>query len=93
MICLRCGYCCKYYVVVVINDPSKPLEEDNLISHMGTGEPCKHLKGERPGEYSCAIHEEPCYEETPCFRHGQVERSPDTPCRIGKHMLSKEESK
>ena len=86
MICLRCGYCCRAYTVVIVDDPEKGIVEDNLILHDGDGTPCKHLRGDKPGEYSCALHDYPWYKKTPCFQHGQIERS-NTNCRIGEYML------
>jgi len=89
MKCLRCGYCCIRYAVIIVDDPSKGIEPDNLIVHEGKGIPCKHLKGNKPGEYSCAIHNRPYYNETPCFQHGQIERNIDAPCRMGKYVIEK----
>jgi len=88
LICVRCGYCCKRLLVVVVDDPSKGLEEDNLIVHNGQGNPCKHLEGSGPGEYSCAVHDFPWYPDTPCFAHTQIE-SGNTICRMGKYVLDK----
>lgn len=92
MKCLRCGYCCKNYLVVVVDDPSKGIQEDNLIAHLGDGSPCKHLQGDSPGQYKCAIHDEPFYDETPCFNHSQIERK-DSPCRMGVYVLEKQKEK
>jgi len=89
MICLRCGYCCLTSWVVIVDDPEKGPEEGNLKGINCLEESCPHLRGDTVGEYGCAIHNYPWYEETPCFSHGQIERSPDTPCRMGSHLLSK----
>lgn len=91
MICLKCGYCCQHLFVVIVDDPTKGISEDNLIVHGQNGEKnnCKHLKGDKPGEYSCALHDEEWYKETPCFQHGQIERSPDDLCRMGAHIMKK----
>ncbi len=69
MVCVKCGYCCHKYAVVIIDDPEKGLVEENLIIHKGDG-PCKHLRGDKPGEYSCAVHDYPWYNRTPCFSYG-----------------------
>ena len=89
MICIRCGYCCKNYFVVIVKDPSKGIKEDNLTVHNGQGNACPHLEGDEPREYACAIHDESWYKETPCFSHGQIERG-NTNCRMGEYILNKE---
>lgn len=86
MKCLRCGYCCIKYMVVIVDDPALGLAEDNLIIK-NTDEWCKHLVGNKPGEYSCAIHDYPWYDQTPCWQYTQVELSLDDPCRTGEWML------
>jgi len=90
MICLRCGYCCKYHWVMIIKDPEKGIREDNIIEHLGQGEPCIHLGGDRPGEYFCKVHDKDWYKDTPCYSHGQIEKG-NTACRLGSHILAKEE--
>jgi len=90
MICLRCGYCCKKYAVVIVDNPDKGICESNLICYMGDSQ-CKHLRGDKPGEYSCAVHDRPWYEETPCFEFGQIEKDPGFPCRVGVKVLEMEE--
>jgi len=87
MKCLHCGYCCKWLWVPIIADPEKGIIEDNVKVHMGNGNPCQHLRGNKPGEYSCAVHAEPWYKETPCASHAQIEDSPDHPCRMGVYQL------
>lgn len=86
MICLRCGYCCINYCVVIVDDPEKGIEKDNFVVHEGNREPCKHLGGDKLGEYFCKIHDRPWYNETPCYNHGQIEKG-NTECRIGRHRL------
>ena len=66
---------------VVADDPEKGLVEENLIVNEGTGEPCKHLTGNGPGNYCCAVHDRDWYSETPCFDHTQIE-SKNSPCRM-----------
>jgi len=88
MKCLRCGYCCKNMMVVIVDDPDKEIAEDNLITHLGEGKSCKHLVGDTTGEYSCAIHDKLWYKETPCFAHGQIENNVDDVCRMGEYILS-----
>jgi len=86
MKCLRCGYCCKNLSVAIVNDPEKGLTENNLDFHWGRGKKCKHLRGDKPGEYSCFLHDKPWYKDTPCFKHVQFERK-DCNCRIGISVL------
>jgi hypothetical protein len=88
MQCLHCGWCCKHLAVVIVNDPKKGIAEDNLEMHDGQGNSCKHLRGEKVGEYYCAIHNEIWYNETPCAKHTQFEYR-DSPCRIGAALLAK----
>lgn len=71
---------------MIIDDPEKGISEDNIIAHEGNG-PCKHLDGNKPGEYSCKIHNKPWYKETPCYSHGQIEKSPTDECRMGIYIL------
>lgn len=88
MICLRCGQCCTTHWVVIVDDPDKGPVDDNLICRED-GKPCKHLLGDKMGEYSCAVHDKPWYKKTPCFSHGQIEQT-DSPCRLGEYLLNKE---
>lgn len=92
MICLRCGYCCHNYVVVIVDNPELGIQESNLTTQGMVRKPCKHLRGDKPGEYSCAIHDYPWYPETPCFDFGQIEVG-NTECRIGQYMLNQENAK
>lgn len=87
MKCLRCGHCCHWHWVIIVDDPEKGICENNILEHRGQGKRCKHLRGDTPGDYSCAIHDYSWYEQTPCFRHGQIERSPDEPCRLGVYIM------
>jgi len=75
-------------MVMIVDDPEKGLAEDNIIAHMGNG-PCKHLLGDKAGEYSCAIHNKKWFKNTPCFSHGQIEATSDDLCRIGEYHLKR----
>ena len=86
MKCLRCGYCCKKYCVAIVNDPEKGIVDDNLIMYDGNGQ-CRHLRGNKPGEYSCIVHNKQWYKKTPCYSHIQFERTLNDVCRIGKAIL------
>lgn len=89
MRCLRCGHCCQSSLVTIVVDPARGVELDNLKAINTSEERCPHLRGSVPGEYSCAVHDEPWYPETPCWAHGQIERSPDDPCRMGEWILKR----
>ena len=87
MICIRCGYCCQHYSVMIVDDPEKGIMDGNIIHHKGDG-PCKHLIGNKVGEYSCAIHDKPWYSETPCYNHTQIGKE-NAVCRMGEFILKK----
>lgn len=89
MRCVRCGYCCHHYPVVIISDPEKGFVEGNFEVHKGNGEPCKYLKGGKPGEYECTVHTRPWYEDTPCARHATI-FGDKIACQLGEHILSEE---
>ena len=73
-------------MVIIVDDPKKGISQDNLIAHNGDGKPCQHLQGDKPGEFSCALHDYPWYKETPCFSHGQIEQE-NSNCRLGEYVL------
>lgn len=77
-------------LVVIVDDPELGIDPENLKS-IGLKVPdrCQHLQGDRPGEHSCSVHHFPWYGETPCATHGQIEKSPDDECRMGRHILDK----
>ena len=72
-------------MVGIVDNPQNGIQEGNLIVHDGGG-PCKHLTGDKPGEYECAVHHFKWYKKTPCFAHTQIENG-DTPCRMGVYIL------
>lgn len=86
MKCLRSGQCCIALDVIIVDDPTLGIIESNL-KHKPSGIKCQHLVGDSAGHYSCAIHSESWYVDTPCYRHSQVEQS-DSPCRVGNHLLN-----
>lgn len=94
MKCLRCGYCCTPYDVIV---PLKDLPDDyydNLESynledyakHKPAGEKCWNLSFDESGKAVCLIHEEEFYVDCPCDQFGQIERG-NTYCRMGEYQL------
>ena len=85
MRCLRCGSCCVRPTVLIVDDPALGVSGSNLtVSH--ANERCKHLRGGK-APYTCAIHDEPWYPETPCASHGQIECG-NTYCRAGNYFLN-----
>jgi hypothetical protein len=90
MHCLRCGYCCQGLAVIVVDDPTKGIVSGNLLA-VGCGqdgvEVCPHLRGDEVGEYSCAVHDEPWYQETPCAQYQS--HWPERDCTMGKYMTGK----
>ena len=60
--------------------------EGNLV-FKDSDDTCKHFRGDKPGEYSCAIHDYTWYKETPCFAHGQIEHKPSD-CRMGVFIIN-----
>ena len=85
MKCLRCGYCCIRIEVIIVNNPVLGIVDDNLMAKH-TGQSCPHLTGKVSGEYSCAIHDEDWYKDTPCFSHTQIGLD-SAVCRTGKFLL------
>lgn len=81
MICLHSGYCCIHLDVIIVTNPALGIIEDNL-EHKPTGVKCRHLVGNASGEYTCAIHDFPWYQETPCYAFTQIEQG-NTECRLG----------
>lgn len=90
MKCLRCGYCCTRLFAVVVIDPEKGPVEGNLQTIGLTGEPerCPHLRGDCPGEYSCAVHDRPWYPDSPCAQYQS--HWPETNCRMGEYLTKGE---
>ena len=70
--CIRCGYCCKYLSVIIVDNPKKGIIEYNVIFHEGNGKECKHLKKLKNNTYKCMIHHYKWYKKTPCYKHTQI---------------------
>lgn len=88
MKCLRCGYCCIHYDVMIVVSTDPDLDfgalQEGDVMHKPAGVHCPHLSM-IDGEASCAIHDFDWYELTPCARHSQI--GGDT-CRIGEGIRS-----
>lgn len=94
MICLRCGKCCIKPTIMIVDDPIKGYIHSNMIIKI-PGERCKHLIGDKPGKFSCAVHNEPWYKKTICYKYGGKRTggrrlNQDDVCETGKRALEKE---
>jgi hypothetical protein len=72
---------------MIVDDPEKGLVENNVICHEGKGVPCKHLRGDKPGEYSCTVHDKPWYKGSPCDEFTQIESSLNGVCCMGQFIM------
>ena len=96
MICLKCGYCCVKYGVVIIN-PKYINEEldfedpdfEKKLQFKESDKWCPHLIEKSKFIYSCKIHKKPWYKNTPCFNHTQIESSDISKCRMGNYVNGK----
>lgn len=92
MKCLRCGYCCYFYEVIIVSkeairpDGSIDFEDESSYQSKHTGEQCPHLLWDNDTAV-CSIHRYEWFCDTPCGQHTQIE-STSTPCRLGKHIRS-----
>lgn len=85
MICQRCGTCCLTMMVIV------PVKEDGQwMARMKPGDKrCPHLSFDG-SQASCAIHDDPIYTDSPCWRYGNSEVDSDfwnkrgQPCPVGQ---------
>lgn len=77
-------------MVVIVDNSDLGLEKNNLVLKE-SGKRCKHLKGNEPGKFECAIHNKKWYKRTPCFSHGQIEQS-NSNCRMGEYILNGNQS-
>lgn len=84
MICLRCGYCCVEYMVILPDGQYKP-----------SGVECPNLDWDEEGKARCTIYgqsffiayETVKWEDTPCGQYSQIEATPQDKCRMGAHLL------
>lgn len=86
MKCLRCGYCCTNYIVVIVVDPKKGIQRDNLQAIDLSKEKCPHLDKDKSNKYMCRVHNESWYKDTPCYQYEQIGNK-DSNCRIGEYIL------
>ena len=87
MICLRCGYCCYAYDVIIIKlGIEKPtFRKEEEFQHKKSDEFCPHLSFNGI-EASCDIHDKKWFKKTPCHSHSQIGKIDDD-CRIGRYIL------
>jgi hypothetical protein len=79
-------------MVVIVDDPDRGPEQDNLKAVGFKGpERCQHLRGDAPGEYSCAVHDREWFSETPCAAYQS--HWPERPCPMGRHLTAHQEEK
>ena len=87
MTCLRCGYCCIAYDVIIIDpkyispdlDLQSPEITKKLILKKG-GEVCPYLQW-KGNKAICSIHQYKWYKDTPCAHHNE-----SNVCRIGQYI-------
>jgi hypothetical protein len=80
--CVRCGHCCTQYFTVIVVIPELGPRKDNIRSINMLEERCPHLEGDRPGEYSCRIHEYEWFKDTPCGQYNS------DGCTLGEYIIS-----
>lgn len=92
MKCLRCGYCCTHLMAIIVVDPEVGIEPENLkvigLEAPEKMERCPHLRGDTPGEYSCAVHDREWYKYSDCAAYDQIGEK-DSNCRVGERVLRK----
>ncbi len=85
MLCLRCGRCCLYLDIFIVNpssikaDGSLDADDQEAMIFKPAGKKCPHLVLQllhpQEGEGSiavCTIHHLPCYRGTPCEQFEQM---------------------
>ena len=100
MKCLRCGYCCIKYDVIIIdpkyintelNFEDISIQEKLMIKKSNTW--CPHLEENNKHTFNCKVHNKPWYNMTPCFEFGQIEQSKLDKCRTGNYVSKNEKFK
>jgi hypothetical protein len=90
MICQRCGYCCIKCCVILPDGTAKDSDEEcKFLVWEGTKATCTiHGKRWKAVDSQGNVHRG-TWKHTPCGQHGQMERTPDGPCRIGVYVTKK----
>lgn len=88
LICVRCGYCCIRYDVIV----PLPSTKKNIVvgAYKPSGERCWNLIYEND-KATCKIHDTKLYKGCPCFDYVNDHREEE--CRIGVFMITDEKNK
>jgi hypothetical protein len=93
MVCLRCGYCCFGYDVIIV-DPKVITKTFKLHSdlseeliHKPCNQFCPHQTWDKDTSI-CKLHQFKWYKQTPCFQHSQLEAK-NTNCRLGEYLRKK----
>ena len=64
MNCIKCGYCCVHYDVIVPVDPNLGMKVGNLTHKVG------HVKCHLANDDgTCSVHDREWYRETACFHY------------------------
>lgn len=93
MKCIRCGYCCVAFDVVIV----KPEFVDNVdltdvscmkkLIHKHGNQNCPHLEYDNETRIAtCKVHNKSWYKDSPCYSH-HVIGDPNKPCRVGDYQL------
>ena len=67
--------------VGIVDDPALGIVEGNIKRKLA-GERCQHLRGDTMLNYSCTMHNEPWFPETPCGKFDQPGPK-DSICQLG----------
>ncbi len=90
MICHRCGKCCLYLDINIINpgsilpDGTLDPEDPDAMIFTPAGKICLHIAWEEKRAV-CTIHHLPCYQGTPCQQFEQIGPE-DTVCILSGYF-------
>lgn len=92
MKCVRCGYCCYQYDVIIIKPefcvPEFKMSEvkEFMVMHKKSGEKCPHLYFD--GDIAvCKLHNFKWYKQTPCYTHN-TEINNHLDCLLGTKVMN-----
>lgn len=94
MKCIRCGYCCFAFDVIIVKpeniddfDPDGDESEMSKLMHKKGDTICPHLKLDDGDIATCKVHDKPWYKTTPCYYHTVIGNLEDA-CRVGVYHLT-----